>query len=305
MRPFAGIGAFIALAATLCTVRMAYADGTPADAPPPTVTSAPVPTPVPAAPPPEGVVLPWNERSVPEYGIRLETGFGGLWSNASDAQITQLQFTIAPEFTYRGTFFIAPMLRMTQTTIDLRENPDLPFDASLSLPWQPSLGARVGLHLFRYRWFRMSVRGEFEFPLGLNEAHVTSFTPRGALTDVPIDVDTLRNHVTVTHNWRRVAGVLTLSADVAWWHPYVDLGVLSIESRLAANFDPEATELLRTAEVNPQRFYDNSVTTFYYAVGSRFDLGRGFGLRVNATLLPASDNMLFAADGAFIVPLDF
>ena len=204
MRLSAGIGAFIALAATLCTMRMAYADDTSA-----------APPPVPPAAAPEGVVLPWLELiPPPDFAIRLETGFGGLWSSTPETEITQLRFTLAPEITYRGTFFIAPMVRMTQTTIGLRQTDALPFDASLSLPWQPSLGARVGLHLFRYRWFRMSVRGEFEFPLGGNEAYVSSFTPRGVLTDVPIDVVTLRNHVRVSHNWRSVMAALTLAADV-------------------------------------------------------------------------------------------
>lgn len=296
MRIPAGIRAFLALAATLCLSRTASADGTPAASPPP------------SAPPPaasEGVVLPWREPNVPDLAMRLETGFGGLYSNESDTEITQLRFTLAPEFTYRGTFFIAPMVRMTQTSIGLRQIDSMPFDASLSLPWQPSLGARVGMHLFRYRWFRMSVRGEFEFPLGENQAYVSSFTPRGTLTDVPIDVDTLRNHVRITHNWRSIMGVVTFGADVAWWHPYVDVGVLSLDSRLAVDFDSEAAALLSSADVNPERFYGSATTTFFYMVGSRFDLGRGFGLKVHATLLPTSDRVLFMGETALVVPLDF
>lgn len=296
MRIPAGICAFLALAAPLCLSRTAAADGPPAASPPP-------PSPPPAAS--EGVVLPWREPNVPDLAMRLETGFGGLYSNSDETQIGQLRFTLAPEFTYRGTFFIAPMVRMTQTSIDLRQMDSMPFDASLSLPWQPSLGARVGMHLFRYRWFRMSVRGEFEFPLGENQAYVSSFTPRGTLTDVPIDVDTLRNHVRITHNWRSIMGVVTLGADVSWWHPYIDLGVLSLDSRLAVDFDSEAAALLSSADVNPERFYGDTTTTFFYTVGSRFDLGRGFGLKLHATLLPTSDRILFMGETALVVPLDF
>lgn len=240
----------------------------------------------------------------PEFSARLEAGFGTWVARGPDTNVLQMRFTIAPEFSYRDRLRIAPFVRMTSTNIDLMQKDGMPFDASLSLPWEPSLGARVTVDMVRFWRLHLIALGEFEFPLAENHAWIRSFTPRDGISDVHVDIDTLRNHVTVGHQWRSVQGALRLQGDFAWWHPYIDLGYLYIDSRLAVNFDAQATQLLTTADVHPSRYYDSSMSTFFYMVGSEFDLGRGFGLRVNATLLPTSDRLFFAGEASLLVPFD-
>ncbi len=245
---------------------------------------------------------PGTPRS--DYSARLEAGFGAWTSRQSDTTVSQYRFTLAPEFAWRDTLTVAPMLRMTTTSIDLRQKDGMPFDASLSLPWQPSLGLRLGVTALRFHWFRLGFRGEVEFPLGENDAYVSSFTPRGEIAGLPIDVDTLRNHVQVRHLWSSAMGAVTLGGQFGRFRPYVDLGYMYIQSRLSVNFDAEANGLLNDAHVNPQRFYDSGTSTFYYMLGTDVDLGRGFGLRLTTTLLPTGDRLFFAAEGSIFVPFD-
>jgi len=236
--------------------------------------------------------------------LRLETGFGILTSQSDDTGITQMHVGFAPEFTFGGgRFTIAPFFAMGTTSIDLRQKGGMPFDTSLTLPWQPSLGARLGVRLFRYEWFDLSLRGEFEFPLSENSAYISSFTPQGDLAALDIDIDTLRNHVTVSHLWTRAAVTARLGAHVGWWHPYVDVGLLHIDSRLAVQFDEEALALLNGADVSPDRYYSDSYSSFYYLVGSDFDLGHGFGLRVGVTLLPTDNSVFFRAEAGLLIPI--
>lgn len=241
----------------------------------------------------------------PDFSARLEAGFGTWVARGPDINVLQMRFTLAPEFSYRDRLRIAPFIRMTSTNIDLMRKDGMPFDASLSLPWEPSLGARVSVDMVRFWRLHLLAVGEFEFPLGENHAWIGSFTPRGKISDVRIDIDSLRNHVTVGRQWRSVQGALRLQGDFSWWHPYVDLGYLYIDSRLAVNFDEQATQLLTTANVHPSRYYDSSTSTFFCMIGSEFDLGRGFGLRVNATLLPTSDRLFFAGEANLLIPFDF
>ncbi|MEY4744131.1 MAG: hypothetical protein RL272_76 [Candidatus Parcubacteria bacterium] len=242
----------------------------------------------------------------PVFSARLEAGFGTWVSRAPDTNVLQMRFTLAPEFSYRDRLRVAPFIRMTTTNIDLLQRDGMPFDASLSLPWEPSLGARVTVDMIRFWRLHLIATGEFEFPLGENRAWIGSFTPRGAISDVRVDIDTLRNHVTVGHQWRSVQGALRLQGDFfGWWHPYLDLGYMYIDSRLAVNFDAQATQLLATANAHPSRYYDSSTSSFYYMLGSEFDLGRGFGLRLNATVLPTSDRLFFAGEANLLIPFDF
>lgn len=241
----------------------------------------------------------------PDFSARLETGFGTWVSRGSDTNVLQMRFTLAPEFSYRNRLRVAPFIRMTTTDIDLMQKNGLPFDASLSLPWQPSLGARVSVDMVQFWRLHLIAMGEFEFPLGENRAWLSSFTPRGEIANAPVNIDSLRNHVAVDHQWRSVQGNLRLLGDFGWWHPYVDLGYMYIDSRLAVTFDAEASQLLATAHTTPDRFYNSGESTFFYMLGSEFDLGRGFGLRLNATLLPTSDRVFFAGEANLLIPLTF
>lgn len=240
----------------------------------------------------------------PDFSARMEAGFGTWVSRGGDTNVLQMRFTLAPEFSYRDRLRIAPFIRMTTTDIDLLQKNGLPFDASLSLPWQPSLGARISVDMVQFWRLHLIAMGEFEFPLGQNRAWLSSFTPRGELADTHVNIDSLRNHVAVDHQWRTVQGNLRLLGDFGWWHPYIDLGYLYVDSRLAVNFDGEASELLSTANVTPDRFYNSGDSTFFYMLGSEFDLGRGFGLRINATFLPTADRVFFAGEANLLVPLN-
>ena len=241
----------------------------------------------------------------PDLSARLEGGFGTWISRGGDTNVLQMRFTIAPEFSYMNRLRIAPFIRMTTTDIDLLQKNGLPFDASLSLPWQPSLGTRLSVDMVQFWRLHLIAMGEFEFPLTQNRAWLSSFTPRGELADTHVNIDSLRNHVAVDHQWRTVQGNLRLMGDFGWWHPFVDLGYMYVDSRLAVRFDGEASQLLSTANVTPDRFYNSGESTFFYMLGSQFDLGRGFGLRINTTFLPTDTRIFFAGEASLLVPLDF
>lgn len=241
-----------------------------------------------------------------DFSARFETGFGAWTSRTPETSVFQYRFTLAPEFAYRDIVRIAPIFRMTGTNIDLRQKDGMPFDSSLTFPWQPSLGLRLHLQMLHYHWFRMGLRGEVEFPLGENSAWISSFTPRGEIADAPIDVETLRNHVNVGHQWTTSLAAVTLAADVGVWRPFVDVGLIHISSRLSVDFDAEATTLLRDVDVSPKRFYNSGDTSFYYLLGSEFTLPHGFGLRLGATLLPGgNDRWFFAGEGSVFIPMNF
>lgn len=246
------------------------------------------------------------EPSAVEDGhpVRLATGFGVMSSRESDTSITRYRFTMGPEFSCGDRLTLAPFVRLSSTSIDLRQKNEMPFDLALTLPWQPTVGARADVRLFDAWKFRLTLRGEFEAPLGENQAHINSFSPKGELTKVPIDVDTIRNHVQVAHEWRSVSGSLVLSLDLGRFRPYVDVGYLVIDSSIVATFDKEASGLLADAKVRPNRFYNDGTHSIFYVAGTTVDLGKGFGLRLGGTLIPAGDKLFYAGEGAFLIPLD-
>jgi hypothetical protein len=236
--------------------------------------------------------------------VRLATGFGVMSSRESDTSVTRYRFTMGPEIACGDRLTLAPFLRMNSTTIDLREKNDMPFDLSLTLPWQPTIGARADVRLFDAWKFRLTLRGEFEAPLGENRANINSFSAKGELAKVPIDVDTIRNHVEVQHEWRSVSGSLVLSLDLGRFRPYVDVGYMVIDSSIVATFDKDASRLLADAKVRPNRFYNDGTSSLFYVAGTSIDLGKGFGLRLGGTIIPAGDKFFYAGEGAFLIPLD-
>jgi hypothetical protein len=247
------------------------------------------------------------EPSAPEDGhpVRLATGFGVMTSRDSDTSVTRYRFTMGPEFSYGDRLTLAPFLRMNSTTIELREKNDMPFDLSLTLPWQPTVGARADVRLFDAWKFRFTLRGEFETPISENRANINSFTAKGELAKVAIDADTIRNHVEVAHDWRAVSGSLVLSLDLGRVRPYVDVGYMVIDSSIVATFDQKAAGLLADAKVRPNRFYNDGTSSLFYIAGAQVDLGRGFGFRLGGTFIPAGDDKFFyAGEGAFVIPLD-
>lgn len=236
--------------------------------------------------------------------VRLETGFGTWVSHGSDSNLRQTRFTLAPEFDYANKLRLAPFVRMTDTEIDLLQKNDMSFDASLSLPWQPSLGARVSYDVFQAWRLHFILVGEFDIPLGENRARIESFTPRGKIADQQIDLEALRNHVTIDHRWRTLQGALRVKGDIGWAHPYVDLGYMSIDGRLAVNFDQTSSTMLKGANLSPDRHYDAGGNSFYYMVGTEIDLGKGFQLRLNGTMIPTGSRTFYAGEAFLVIPLN-
>jgi hypothetical protein len=237
---------------------------------------------------------------------KLDVGFGITELRQDDTHVRQSRLTIAPEFSLGHDVSITPLVRLTTTSIDLLQKDSMPFDASLSFPWQPSLGARLSYGIVHYKWFRLELNGEFEVPLGQNRAWLSSFTPRGAISQLDVNVDTLRNHVTVDHDWRTFMATTRVQGDFGRFHPYVDMGFLMMSGRLAVNFDSTAISLLQTANFSPDRFYDSGSSSPYYMLGLKVDLGKGFALRASGMVLPwTDDKMFYSAEGAVVIPLDF
>lgn len=242
--------------------------------------------------------------STDRSSANLEVGYGMTHFREDDNRIRQSRLTLAPEFLLGSRLRLAPIMRMTTTSIDLLQKNSMSFDASLSFPWQPSLGSRLSYNAVDYGRLHLDIIGEFEVSLGQNRAWLSSFTPRGDIAKLDINVDTLRNHVTVDHDWRTMQLTARLRGDFGRFHPYVDLGYLSMNGRLAVNFDGTATGMLRDAKLSPNRFYDNGSSSLYYMVGMKIDLGKGIAFRAAGTLLPASDYTIYVGEATLIFPLD-
>ena len=243
-----------------------------------------------------------DDTSVPS--AHLETGFGTWVASGTDNSIHQTRFTLAPVFDFKNRLRLAPFVRLTTTDVELLQKNNMMFDASLALPWQPSLGGRFSYDVIKAWRLHFILVGEFEFPLGENRGRIDSFTPKGQIADQHIDLETLRNHVTIDHRWNSFQGALRVKGDFGWWHPYVDVGYMSISGRLAVNFDSTAISLLKNANISPDRQYDASGKSLFYMIGSEFDLGKGFSIRLNGTVLPSANSAFYAGEVYFVFPLN-
>ncbi len=236
--------------------------------------------------------------------VHLAAGFDVLSLRSSSISITRTRFTLSPEFTFGSRFLVAPLVRMSSTSFDLREQSNLPLDLSLTLPWEPSLGSRVEFRCPDVWRFRFTFRGEFEAPFAQNQVHIDSYTPKRELLAAPIDVDTLRNHVQVNHLWRTASSSLVLSAGIGPVRPYVEFGYMMIDSSLALSPDRKAQSVLEARKVRLDRFYQEGESSMFYNVGAHINFGNGFGARLGGAYVPYQDKRFLAGEATIVIPLD-
>ncbi len=236
--------------------------------------------------------------------MQLTTGFGIMSVHAPDLAVTRTRFTLSPEFTFSKRLTIAPTVRLHSMNLDLREKNGMPFDLSITLPWQPTFGARVDYDLVDASRFRLTLRGEFESPLSANEARIGSYTPKRELSTTPIDIDTLRNHVVATHLWRSASASVVASTRLGRFRPYLEVGYIVIDSALTVNFDSSAGTLLANANVHPDRFYSDGAAAPFYLAGTYLDIGKGFSLRLGGSYAAVAENKLLVGEAALVVPID-
>ncbi len=243
-------------------------------------------------------------RAKEDQPVHLAAGFDYMSVRTPEVTIARRRFTLSPEFSFGSRLTIAPTARLTSTSLDLREQDNLPLDLSLTLPWDPSIGSRAELRMVDVWRFRLSLRGEFEFPLSQNQVHIDSYTPKRELLIAPIDVDTLRNHVQVNHLWRSGSGSLVLSGRIGPVRPYAEFGVMAIDSSLALSPDRKAQSVLDAQKVRLDRFYQEGGVSPFYTIGAHVDLGKGFSVRLGGSYFTTGERSLFITEGAFVVPLD-
>lgn len=234
---------------------------------------------------------------------RLAASVGVMSSHDKENSVIRNRFTLSPEFAFGGRLIVAPLIRLNSTMIGLRESNGLPFNLSLALPWQPTLGARADYRLFDVWRLSFNLRGEFESPLGENQARIESYVPKRMLVQVPIDIDLLRSHVQIDHLWRSASGSLMISARIGRFRPFVELGYMVIDSSLMVTFDKQTSSLLASAKVHPNRFLNNGISSPFYMAGLHVDLGRGFQLRLGGALFAYDDMRFLAAEGTLAIPI--
>ncbi len=237
--------------------------------------------------------------------IRLYTGTGMLFSDKDGAAIQRYNVYFMPRLSFHDRLYIAPRVNLSTIDLSLRQPRDLPLDVDLSLPWQMSLGFDLRYRHPLLRWLDLTIFYQFEFPTSSNKATIDAFAlhRQEDAPDVNITLDQAQERISVVHTWRHFALGATLTAHVGWWHPFIDVGYLSTVGRLAVDFDPGMTELLRAAKVNPDRFYDTSIESVYYSAGSEFDLGKHFRIRTQATVIILDDAWIVNADTALVIPI--
>jgi hypothetical protein len=238
--------------------------------------------------------------------VQLNVGSGLLFSNRDDTAIQRYNVYFMPRLSFHDRVYIAPLINLSTIDLALRQPRDLPLDVDMTLPWQMSLGFDLRYRHPLLRWLDLTVFYRFEFPTSNNEAKIDGFKihPQEGAPDVNVTLDQVRKHISVVHTWRHFDLGATLTAHVGWWHPFIDIGYTSTVGRLAVDFEQEATDLLGSAGINPDRFYDTSLQSMYYAAGSEFDIGGDFRLRFQGTVVFLSDSWVVNTDTALVIPLD-
>jgi hypothetical protein len=246
-----------------------------------------------------------STASAEEHEFRLGSTFGGLSLQADKYRMTNFDFAFTPEYEWREMLVLTGILRLTDSKIGMLQPGGMPFDAQLSLPWQFSIGMGARFRVFRHEYVDLSLYGEFELPLGQNEASIDSVALKGETAMLfPNAGETVRKHVTITHLWRRLAVGGTVRGHFWRFRPYIDLGFISNESRIMVSFDQEAMDLLDQAKISPERFYDNGQSTFFYAVGTDFEIWNGIRLGISTTALPINGGFFFTGHVGLVVPID-
>lgn len=233
---------------------------------------------------------------------RIAAGFGAMAHSEKEVYLLRERFHLGAEFSI-GRLTLSPFVRMYATSIDLHGKDDLPFSLTISLPWQPVLGTGIEYRLWESRLFFLSLRGEFESPFSENKATLEGYRPDSEFASVPIDGDTLRQHVTVLHLWRGGSASVHAGMILGRIRPRIELGYMSFESSISASFDDTVKPLLDAADVHPDRFYANGASSFYYATGADVHLGDGFALRGSGTVIPVGGEVFVTAELLLIVPI--
>lgn len=238
--------------------------------------------------------------------VRLDVGTGLLFSNKDNAAIQRYNVYFMPRLSFHDRVYVAPRVNLSTIDLSLHQPKNLPLDVEMSLPWQMSMGFDLRYRHPLLRWLDATVFYQFEFPTSGNEAKIGGFKiyPQEGKPEVHLTLDQLKDHVSVTHTWRHFALGAQLMAHVGWWHPFINVGYTSTIGRLAVNFDQQATDLLGAVGVNPDRFYETSLTSIYYAAGSEFDIGGDFRLRLETTAVATSDAWVVNVDTALVIPIE-
>lgn len=247
-----------------------------------------------------------NSAFPDKSAFHLETAYGMTFVRTEETDLNRHHLYLAPRFSYRDRLIFTPMLRMTQMTLDLREPEKLPADATLTLPWQPSIGIRLRYRQSIVPWFDMSLFAEFEFPPVRNVAELQDFELKeDEKTDIDLDAISMRDGVTVSHNWQRTLVGGTLRFHIGIFRPFIDFGYTYSTGKLVIEFEPDAAELLNSAGVNIDKFYDADLESIYYAVGTEILLPDDFRFRLSATILPTGDRFVAQGEAVLAVPIDF
>ena len=282
----------ILVAALIPSAAMAEDDASKTALPAPDLSAPPQPAPKP----------PYVELT-PEHEFRLGTNFGMMYSQSDKYRLTSYQLLFAPEYEWDGRLVVTGLLRMTTTKIDMHGTDAMPFDASLSLPWQVSLGAGFRYRVWRHRLVDFSLFGQFEFPLNDNTADIDSFKLYGDAAQYMPDIDVLRKHAEVKHLWRRLSIGTTVRGHFGRWRPFLDLGYVNGQNRIVATFDQQASDLFAQAKISPKRFYDNDQSSFFYAAGTDVDVGAGIRLHLIMTVLPTGGGVYAQGEIGIVVPI--
>lgn len=235
--------------------------------------------------------------------LHLDTGVLAMKNSSQGVTRTDLGFGL--RLNYRNILFVTPFVATNSSKVELTNPDKQPFDATLVLPWQFSIGARFDARLFRWHWLELRGYGSLELPTSTNAARVTDIRLTDQAAGINVDAATVRDHVAIRYDWRRFDAGITARTNFGLWHPFLDLGYVHFPGTLTVDFDGYAGSLLKQANVDPAPSYDAGFSSFFYSAGLDVDLGRsGFQLRVRGTAAPINHGWIFTGRAGLFVPLD-
>lgn len=248
--------------------------------------------------------VPVTEAPRRDLSASLHVSTGLLATEDDEQQITRTHLSFALQLNYRDRLFITPFIRTNSTTVSLTRPDGQPFNATLVLPWQVSFGGNVTWRFLKLDWFDLAAFVEFDFPASSNTARTTGIELLDDVSDIAIDAATVRERVSIRHDWRRFDFGLTARATLGIWHPFLDIAYVHMPGTLTVSFDESARELLTQAGVSPAPSYDAGFSSFFYSLGSDFDLGdSGFVVRIRGTAAPISGGWVFTGEAGLIMPI--
>ncbi|MFA6604062.1 MAG: hypothetical protein WCT10_04475 [Patescibacteria group bacterium] len=245
------------------------------------------------------------ETKPPKFSFLLETGAGALILDTPQMNLRQMRLAVSPGVLCYQALFIAPSIQLTRVDVRLHRGSGLPFDTDAELPWQPAVGLLVGLSFMKIGPVYAALGGNITFPIGTSRVIATAASSRDMLVGSMSPQELIRDHANASVSWYSAAGTLMLGTDIGRWHPYVDLGVLSMKSLLTLEFDQAAAEAISPTAPTNRLSYGGASTDFFYDVGSTFDLTKKLSLRVNASVWRATDLLFVVMDAGLSVALPY